>query len=42
MAGWVRLYAKDKDRWQSDFVTAFVKLQELGVKDFQNDAPFNV
>jgi len=42
MVPWVRLYAADKDRWYSDFTSAFVKLQELGVKEFNNGKPFNL
>lgn len=42
MVPWVRLYAKDKDRWYSDFATAFSKLQELGVKEFHDGQPMKL
>jgi len=32
---WVELYAKDEKRFAQDFVQAFVKLQELGVKNLR-------
>ena len=42
MVPWVRLYAKDKERWYSDFATAFSKLQELGVKEFHDGKPMKL
>jgi cytochrome c peroxidase len=34
MVCWVELYAKDKQRFYTDFAAAFAKLQELGVSNF--------
>jgi len=40
MVAWVELYAADRKRWESDFATAFAKLQELGVENFHRGQPY--
>lgn len=39
MVCWVDLYAKDKQRFYTDFAAAFAKLQELGVDNFHKGTP---